>query len=88
VRRLDALTVGPASELVFDGFVVSVLGGLGNMYGALLGGLVLGLAESLGGLYLTGSWAQAIAMAVLVLTLLLRPSGLVGRSYFSSRVEV
>jgi branched-chain amino acid transport system permease protein len=76
------------SELVFDGFVVSVLGGLGNMYGALLGGLVLGLAESLGGLYLTGSWAQAIAMAVLVLTLLLRPSGLVGRAYFSSRVEV
>jgi branched-chain amino acid transport system permease protein len=75
-------------QLVLDGFVVSILGGLGNMYGALLGGLLLGLAQSWGGLYLTGSWATAIAMAVLVVTLIVRPSGLVGRAYFTGRVEV
>jgi branched-chain amino acid transport system permease protein len=75
-------------EFTFDGFVVSILGGLGNMYGALLGGIVLGLAESIGGLYLTGSWVNAIAMGVLIVTLLLRPAGLVGRAYFSGRVEV
>jgi branched-chain amino acid transport system permease protein len=75
-------------QLTFDGFVVSVLGGLGNMYGALLGGLVLGVAQSLGGLYLTGSWVDAIAMGVLVVTLLVRPSGLVGSPYFSGRAEV
>jgi branched-chain amino acid transport system permease protein len=75
-------------QLTFDAFVVSVLGGLGNMYGALFGGLLLGVAQSLGGLYLTGSWVDAIAMGVLVVTLLVRPSGLVGSSYFSGRVEV
>lgn len=75
-------------QLTFDGFVVSVLGGLGNMYGALFGGLVLGVAQSLGGLYLTGSWVDAIAMGVLVTTLLVRPSGLVGSVYFAGRAEV
>lgn len=74
-------------ELLFDAFVVSVLGGLGNMYGALLGGLLLGVAQSVGGLYLTGTWVDVISVAVLILTLMLRPSGLVGRAYFSGRVE-
>ncbi len=74
--------------LTFDSFVVSVLGGLGNMYGALLGGVVLGVAQSIGGLYLTGTWVTAIAMGVLLLTLLLRPSGLIGSPYFGARVEV
>jgi branched-chain amino acid transport system permease protein len=74
--------------LTFDAFVVSVLGGLGNPYGALLGGVVLGFAQSIGGLYLTGTWVTAIAMGVLLLTLLVRPSGLIGRPYFSGRVEV
>jgi branched-chain amino acid transport system permease protein len=75
-------------EFTFDAFVVSILGGLGNMYGALLGGLVLGLAESIGGLYLTGSWVNAIAMGVLIVTLLVRPSGLVGSPYYAMRIEV
>jgi branched-chain amino acid transport system permease protein len=79
---------GTATQLTFDAFVISVLGGLGNMYGALLGGLVLGLAESLGGLYLTGSWVNAIAMGVLIVTLVVRPTGLVGRAQFAGRVEV
>lgn len=74
--------------LTFDGFVVSVLGGLGNTYGALLGGLVLGVAQSIGGLYLTGTWVTAIAMGVLLATLLVRPSGLIGSPYFAGRVEV
>lgn len=75
-------------QLTFDAFVISVLGGLGNMYGALAGGLVLGLAESLGGLLLTGTWVNAIAMGVLVLTLVVRPSGLLGRAQYGGRVEV
>jgi branched-chain amino acid transport system permease protein len=74
--------------LTFDAFVVSVLGGLGNTYGALLGGLVLGVAQSVGGLYLTGTWVTAIGMGVLLLTLLVRPSGLIGSPYFGGRVEV
>ena len=75
-------------QLTLDAFVISVLGGLGNMYGALVGGLVLGIAESLGGLLLTGTWVNAIAMAVLIVTLIIRPSGLIGKAQYSGRVEV
>lgn len=75
-------------QLTLDAFVISVLGGLGNTYGALVGGLVLGVAQSLGGLLLTGSWVNAIAMAVLIVTLIIRPSGLIGKAQYSGRVEV
>ena len=75
-------------QLTLDAFVISVLGGLGNMYGALVGGLVLGIAESVGGLVLTGTWVNAIAMAVLILTLIVRPSGLIGKAQYGGRVEV
>ena len=75
-------------QLTLDAFVISVLGGLGNTYGALAGGLLLGVAESLGGLVLTGTWVNAIAMAVLIVTLIIRPSGLIGKAQYSGRVEV
>src|SRR5579864_1564846 len=76
------------SQLTLDAFVISVLGGLGNMYGALAGGLLLGVAESIGGLVLTGTWVNAIAMAVLIVTLIIRPTGLVGKAQYGGRVEV
>jgi branched-chain amino acid transport system permease protein len=69
-------------------FVIAVLGGLGNMYGALIGGLVIGLVEAWGGQYLSGTWVNALAFLVLVVVLIFRPSGLVGRAYYSARVEV
>ena len=75
-------------QLTLDAFVISVLGGLGNTYGALAGGILLGLAESIGGLILTGTWVNAIAMAVLIITLIIRPSGLIGKALYSGRVEV
>lgn len=75
-------------QLTLDAFVISVLGGLGNMYGALVGGLLLGIAETIGGLILTGTWVNAIAMAVLILTLIVRPSGLIGKAQYGGRVEV
>ncbi|HET9780842.1 MAG TPA: branched-chain amino acid ABC transporter permease [Candidatus Dormibacteraeota bacterium] len=75
-------------QLTLDAFVISVLGGLGNMYGALAGGILLGVAESIGGLILTGTWVNAIAMAVLIITLIIRPSGLIGKALYGGRVEV
>ena len=69
-------------------FVIAVLGGLGNMYGALVGGIVIGLVESWAGLYLSGTWQNAIAFLVLVVVLVVRPSGLLGRAFYASRVEV
>jgi branched-chain amino acid transport system permease protein len=75
-------------QLTLDAFVISVLGGLGNTYGALVGGFVLGIVESVGGLVLTGTWVNAIAMALLIVTLIIRPSGLIGKAQYSGRVEV
>src|SRR5260370_27659553 len=75
-------------QLTLDAFVISVLGGLGNMYGALVGGLVFGIAESIGGLVLTGTWVNAIAMALLIATLINRPTGLLGQIPYIGRVEV
>jgi branched-chain amino acid transport system permease protein len=69
-------------------FVIAVLGGLGNMYGALIGGLVIGLVEAWGGQYLSGTWVNALAFLVLVIVLIVRPSGLLGRAYYATRVEV
>ncbi len=60
-------------------FVVVVLGGLGNVYGALLGGMVFGLAEVFGSALVGAGYEDAIAFGLLVLMLVLRPYGLVGR---------
>ncbi|HEX6514253.1 MAG TPA: branched-chain amino acid ABC transporter permease [Nocardioidaceae bacterium] len=83
-------TFNPAAAGTYTllSFVIAVLGGLGNMYGALIGGIVIGLVEAWAGLYLPGSWMNAIAFLVLVLVLIVRPSGLVGRAYYAARVEV
>jgi branched-chain amino acid transport system permease protein len=76
-----------AGSFTLRSFVIAVLGGLGNMWGALAGGLLLGVAESLGGQYLSGTLVNAIGFAVLVLVLIVRPSGLLGRPFFEARVE-
>jgi branched-chain amino acid transport system permease protein len=61
-------------------FVVVVLGGMGNFLGALLGGLIVGLAESLGAAFLPGSLKQFVVFVIFVLVLLFRPEGLFGGS--------
>jgi branched-chain amino acid transport system permease protein len=65
----------------FKSFLVIVLGGAGNYPGALLGGLLLGLIEQLSSLFITTQVNEAVAYILLVLVLLLRPTGLLkGRS--------
>ncbi|MBI4737510.1 MAG: branched-chain amino acid ABC transporter permease, partial [candidate division NC10 bacterium] len=63
---------------VFKSFLVIVLGGAGNYPGALLGGMLLGLVEQLASLFLTTQLSEAVAYVLLVLVLLLRPTGLLG----------
>lgn len=59
-------------------FVIVVLGGLGSVPGALLGGLVIGLVQTVGALYLPGSGSLLLVFAVFILVLFLRPEGLFG----------
>ena len=88
VGTVDTFSPADAGRFTLFSFVVAVLGGLGNMYGALLGGLVLGLVEAWGSQYLPGTLVNAVAFAVLVAVLIVRPSGLVGRAHYAARVEV
>ena len=62
----------------FKSFLVIVLGGAGNYPGALLGGMLLGLIEQLASLVLTTQLSEAVAYVLLVLVLLIRPTGLLG----------
>jgi branched-chain amino acid transport system permease protein len=62
----------------FKSFLVIVLGGAGNYPGALLGGLLLGLIEQLASLLLTAQLSEAVAYVLLVVALLVRPTGLLG----------
>jgi branched-chain amino acid transport system permease protein len=59
-------------------FTAAVLGGIGNVRGAVLGGLLLGVTENLGVACVQSSWRDVIAFGILVLVLLVRPTGLLG----------
>ena len=60
-------------------FVAAVLGGIGNLPGAALGGIIIGVTETLVSGYISSTYRDAIAFAVLILILLVRPSGLLGK---------
>lgn len=68
------------ANLLLVGFVVIVLGGLGNMYGAMVGGIVVGILESLTVGLLSATWKQALLFALLFLVLLARPEGLFAKA--------
>ena len=76
-----SLPITPFMGLSYTGkaFVVTALGGLGNMAGALVGGLLLGVAETVGAALLGPGYQDAIGYLLLVIILVLRPSGLLGR---------
>jgi branched-chain amino acid transport system permease protein len=60
-------------------FTAAVVGGIGSIPGAMFGGILLGLVESLGAAYLSSEYKDAYAFAVLIAVLLIRPSGLFGQ---------
>jgi branched-chain amino acid transport system permease protein len=76
--------ISPLTSSTFLGkaFVVCVLGGLGSVSGALAGGLLLALVESVGSTYLGPSHATTLSFALLIIFLIVRPQGLLGRKGF------
>jgi branched-chain amino acid transport system permease protein len=70
-------SAGPAYTLL--AFVIVITGGLGSMPGALIGGVLIGLTEAMAGLLFTPSAKSMFAFAILVLVLLFRPQGIMGK---------
>ena len=66
-------------------FVAAVLGGIGNLRGALLGGLVLGLAENYGSTLFGTQWRDVVAFVLLIVVLMFRPTGILGESLGRAR---
>lgn len=64
---------------VITAFVVVVLGGMGNIAGAFVGGLIIGLADSVGAMLLPGAMKSIISFTIFILILLFKPTGLFGR---------
>jgi branched-subunit amino acid ABC-type transport system permease component len=88
MAALAGAAVIPITFLQFDtttsyavsGFVAAVVGGLGSIGGAVLGGLLLGIVEGVFARYTGASLAEVAAIGLLILLLLVRPSGLLGRT--------
>ncbi len=63
---------------ILKGIIASIIGGIGSIPGAMLGGLFLGIAENLGIWKISAGWKDCIAFAILIVFLLLRPGGIMG----------
>lgn len=77
-----SFSLNPAmgDPFIIKAFVCCVLGGLGTVQGALVGGLVYGVVESFGSQYVGTGYQDAVALAVLLIVLVLRPRGLIGKA--------
>jgi branched-chain amino acid transport system permease protein len=69
-----------ATDYTLLAFIIVILGGLGSMPGALLGGVLVGVSEALSGFVIEPSFKSAFSFALLILVLLVRPQGLLGRA--------
>jgi Branched-chain amino acid ABC-type transport system, permease components len=81
---LIALTIGKLNPFIgfiagIKAFTAAVLGGIGSIPGAMLGGVLLGLAETFAAAYLSSQYKDIVAFLLLVLILLFRPTGLLGK---------
>ena len=68
------------SMLGLKAFVAAVLGGIGSLPGAMLGGIIIGLVESLTKAYISSQLADAVVFGILIIVLLIKPAGILGRA--------
>lgn len=80
VGSLFAIAPGIGEWLVVKGFAVLILGGLGSIPGAVIGGMVLGVTEALAAGFVSSAYKDLIAFAVMIAVLLMRPQGLMGKA--------
>jgi branched-chain amino acid transport system permease protein len=83
--RIGATRFDAGFILGVKAFTAAVMGGIGNLRGALLGGLVLGVAENYGSAIIGTQWKDVVAFVLLVVILLFRPTGLLGESLGKAR---
>jgi branched-chain amino acid transport system permease protein len=81
---LIGLTIGKLNPFIgfiagIKAFTAAVLGGIGSIPGAMLGGVLLGLAETFASGYMPSEYKDVVAFGLLVLVLLFRPTGLLGK---------
>jgi branched-chain amino acid transport system permease protein len=79
VGALFAVAPGVGEALVIKGFAVLILGGLGSVPGAIVGGLLLGVSETLAAGWISSAYKDVIAFLVMIIALLFKPEGLLGK---------
>jgi len=83
VTLVPFYNVFPTVGVLFDikGFIIVVLGGLGSIGGAILGGMIIGIIESVGPQFMAATWTEGIVYGLFLLVLFVKPSGLFGVRY-------
>lgn len=83
VTLVPFYNVFPTVGVLFDikGFIIVVLGGLGSIWGAILGGMIIGIIESVGPQFMATTWTEGIVYGLFLLVLFVKPSGLFGVKY-------
>ncbi len=79
IGALLAIAPGVGEGLAVKGFAVLILGGLGSILGAIVGGLVLGVSEAMAAGFISSAYKDVIAFLVMIVVLLFRPEGLLGK---------
>ena len=88
---LWAMRIGVTSNVIgfvlgLKAFTAAVLGGIGNLRGALLGGLLLGVVEVYASALTNSAWEDVFAFVILIIVLMFRPTGILGESLGKARV--
>ena len=72
------LTLSSGFDLTFLGYIIAVVGGIGNIFGGMLAALLIGLVLSFSAYIASGSWQSVILYGIAILTLIVAPRGILG----------
>ena len=78
ITPLQNVTYNEGFPLALNGFAAAALGGFGQSSGAVLGGLILGIIDAVAVIYIPSGWSSSVGLAILLLVLIVRPTGLLG----------